>query len=95
MEITTTQAVKLIKSEGDKFFTVTFTKKNGDERVLNGRRGVQKYVNGEGMKYNPSDYELLTVYDVQAKGYRMINGDTISHLRIDGVEYNVGGQKVA
>ena len=47
------------------------------------------------MKYNPSDYELLTVYDVQAKGYRMINGDTISHLRIDGVEYNVGGQKVA
>jgi len=88
-KVTTTEAVNLIKSEGNQFFTVTFTKKNGEERVLNGRRGVVKYVNGEGMKYVPSDYDLLTVYDVQAEGYRMISCNTISALRIGGVDYIV------
>ena len=87
--IITEQATTLITELGDKFFTVTFTKKNGEERVLNGRRGVVKYTNGEGMKYVPSDYDLLTVYDVQAEGYRMISCNTISALRIGGVDYIV------
>ena len=88
-KVTTTEAVNLIKSEGNQFFTVTFTKKNGEERVLNGRRGVAKYANGEGLKFNPSDYNLLTVYDVQAKGYRMINCEGITHLRIDGINFEI------
>ena len=89
--ITPAKATEMIIEHGDKFFTVTFTKKNGDERVLNGRRGVVKHTNGVGMKYIPSDYDLLTVYDVQAEGYRMISCNTISALRINGEDYVVQG----
>ena len=89
--ITTAKATEMIIEHGDKFFTVTITKKNGEERVLNGRRGVVKHTNGVGMKYIPSDYDLLTVYDVQAEGYRMISCNTISALRINGEDYVVQG----
>ena len=89
--ITTAEATEMIIEHGDKFFTATFTKKNGEERVLNGRRGVVKHTNGVGMKYIPSDYDLLTVYDVQAEGYRMISCNTISALRINGEDYVVQG----
>ena len=35
-----------VKAAGDKFFTITFEKKDGRVRVLNGRRGVTKYLKG-------------------------------------------------
>ena len=87
--ISTAQATDLILAQGDKFFTVTFIKKNGEERILNGRRGVVKYTTGEGLKFAPADYGLLTVYDMQAKGYRMITCGNITALKIGGSEYIV------
>ena len=87
--ITKDQASYLIREYGNSFFSVTFTKKNGELRKLNGRRGVTKYVTGEGLKYAPSGYGLLTVYDIQAKGYRMINANTITALKIRGINYLV------
>ena len=30
------------------------------------RGGVVKGITGEGLKYNPSDYDLLTLYDMNA-----------------------------
>ncbi len=47
-------------------FTVEFVKRgDGTLRVMNARRGVKKGVKGVGMAYNPADYSLLGVYDMQ------------------------------
>lgn len=74
------------KTVGNKFFSITFIKKNGDVRRLNGRLGVTKGVNGIGKKYNPSDFNYLTVYDVKNKGFRTVNVNTVHSLRYKGRE---------
>ena len=93
MKISKVKSVELLKGSKGKFFSVTFIKKDGSERVLHGRVGVYKSkhapLTGEGMKYNPSDYGLVTVFDAQKKAYRMVNTDTIRELTVDGETYNV------
>ena len=79
----------LIKTSKGRFFTVIFTKKNGETREMNCRLGVKKGLTGEGMKYNPSDYNLMVVYDAQKKDYRMIKLTTVKSLVIDKKFYTV------
>ena len=69
---------------GGKIFTVTFTKKNGEKRVMNARTGVSKGVTGKGMSYNPVSKNLLAVYDMQKRDYRMINCNTIEEIKVLG-----------
>lgn len=73
--------------QGGKIFSVEFIKKNGETRVLNGRTGVHKGLSGDGMKYNPIERNLLPVYDVRKRAYRMINVDTIKRINAEGHEY--------
>jgi hypothetical protein len=68
---------KILASNG-KIFTVTFTKKDGTERVLNGRLGVTKHLRGGTNKLDADKF--ITVYDMQAKGYRAVNRDTITSV---------------
>jgi len=86
----------IIKSQNGKAVTVTFTKKDGTERVLNGRLGVKKGVTGKGLAYNPKDYDLITVFDMRLatkfpanpeKCYRMVNLKTVSEVKAAGVVY--------
>ena len=49
---------------------------------------VTKGVKGLGMNYNPSEYNLIPVYDM-SKGFRMINASTITELKIEGINYKV------
>lgn len=85
------------KTKGGKIFTIEFTKRsNGENRVMNCRRGVQKGVKGVGLKFNPEEKELLVVYDMQKleegkdeKGaFRMVNLSDLISLRMDGKHYN-------
>lgn len=69
---------KILNSNG-KIFTVTFLKKNGSLRVLNGRLGVTKHLKGGLSTLNPLEY--ITVYDLQSKGYRAINRSTIIDVK--------------
>ena len=93
MKISRAKSVELLKGSKGKFFTVTFTKKDGSERILNGRVGVYKSkhapLTGEGMKYDPDDYGLVTVFDAQQKAYRMVTTNTIRELTVDGETYTV------
>ena len=93
MKISRLTARDLVKGSEGKIFTVTFTKKDGTERVLNGRMGVYKSknapLNGVGMNYNPDDYGLATVFDMQKQAYRTINLETVTGLKVDGEEYEV------
>ncbi len=83
------------KLVGDKFFTVTFIKKNGEERVMNGRLGVHKHTKGGTLKYNPAKRNMVVVFDRNAvgahgpndTGYRMLNLNALKKLSIGGKVY--------
>jgi len=67
-----------------RFFTVKFIKRsNNQKRVMNCRLGVQKHLRGGEKSYSDSEKQLVTVYDLQAKGYRAIALEGL--LEINGV----------
>lgn len=73
----------VLKATQGKFFTVVFVKKDGTTRVMNCRLGVTKHLKGGVSTLNPS--EFLTVYDMQAEGYRAINLSTIVSITCGGI----------
>ena len=83
------QAIKLMQSTNGRVFSVIFNKKDGEVRHLNCRLGVHKYVNGKGMSYDPKQYDLMTVFDMQKNGYRMINLQNLLQIQVDGKFYAV------
>ena len=72
----------LLASDG-RMVTVTFVKKDGTLRTLNGRLGVKKHLKGGSSTLDPAKY--ITIYDVKAAGYRAVNRDTIKGLRVGGL----------
>lgn len=74
-----------IKKElGNKIFSVEFFKKDGTLRKMTCRLGVKKGVTGKGMAYSPNDRQMLTVYDVQKKAFRMVNLNTLIKIKYRG-----------
>ena len=78
---------QFILNSNGKFVTITFVKKDGSERVLNGRLGVTKHLKGGVSTLNPTEY--ITIYDVQNGGYRAVNRSTIKRVKIDGITIEV------
>ena len=77
--ISRTKAVELIKQTKGSFFTVCFTKKNGEERVLNGNVKVSDFQDALGyIKVKES-----------GKKHRLINPRTILWLRTGGKTYTI------
>ena len=90
MRITKQQAAGLISRNRGKFFTVTFTKRTtGEERILNGRQGVKRYLKGGPAAYNFAEKKLLPVFDCQIQAYRSIPVEGISELKILGRTFEV------
>lgn len=83
------QAKNLINSSKGKFFTVEFTKKNGDLRKMNCRKGVKKHLQGGSLAFDPNSKGLVVVFDAQKKAYRMININTLQSVTIDKATYSV------
>jgi len=79
---------KVIESSDGRFFTCEFTKKDGSIRTLNGRLGVEKYLKGGECTLDREKFVI--VYDIQAKGYRAVNRETILSVKIDGVKFCKG-----
>jgi hypothetical protein len=88
-KIDVTNAVKLIKSTKGKIFTVSFIKKDGSLRRMNCRLGVKKHLKGGEMAYDPSEYDLLPVFDLQNEAYRMINLETLKEITVDGETFSI------
>ena len=88
------QAMGLILGEtkNGRIFSVTFIKKDGTTRRMSCRRGVKKGLTGTGMRYNPMSKALLPVYDMQKRGYRMVNFDTVVSFDLNGEQYIVQKQ---
>ena len=85
--ITKNKAFELVNSSKGKFFTISFIKKDKTERRMTARIGVKKGINGQGMKYNPLDYGMKSVYDMANLDWRMINFKTATKLKINKKDY--------
>ena len=81
------EMVKMIKSTKGKWFSCTFIKKDGSKRVMNGRIGCHKGIKGIGRKLQKEN--LVTVFDAQAKSYRMINVDTMLTFKCGNLSWKV------
>lgn len=88
-EIDLETAKHLIFDTKGKIFTVVFIKKDGTERTMNARLGVKKFLSGGKLRYDAGEMGYIPVYDIQAKGYRIVNSSTIKKLKIGGKEYIV------
>jgi hypothetical protein len=65
-----------------KIFSVIFTKRtDGTERRMVCRVGVSKSLVGRGPSYDAESKDLLTVYDMEKKAYRMIPAEGVIELR--------------
>lgn len=68
-----------------RIFSVDFIKRTtGKPRHMVCRTGVKKFVTGGGLKFDPVERDLLSVYDMQKKAYRFINADDLISLTVDG-----------
>lgn len=75
---------RLLEAHPGRIFRATFIKADRSVRVLVGRQGVTKDRAGGQLRYDPSQYGLLCVYDMQKEVYRNINLNTLVELKIGG-----------
>jgi hypothetical protein len=74
---------------GNKFFTITFVKKDLSIRTINGRLKVTKYLKGGDCTLDKEKF--LIVYSLKDKGYRAINKEAILAIKMDNmVIFNKG-----
>ena len=87
--INTDKAKELINNSKGRIFSSVFIKKDGTHRLMNARLKVTKHLKKEAKPrpYQQSKYNLITVFDMQKKSYRMINLNTLQELTIDGVTH--------
>jgi hypothetical protein len=78
---------RLIEKTKGKIFSVTFIKKNGKKRTINGRLDVEKFVTGKGLAFDPKKKGLIVVFDLQKNDYRMLNLKAITHFRCGAITF--------
>ena len=87
--ITQDKAKQLIHNTNGQIFSSVFVKKNGDLRLMTGRLKVTKHLteNAKPRPYDPNKYNLICLFDMINKGYRMINIETLKQLTINKNKY--------
>lgn len=88
-KITQENAEQLIKQTNGAIFGVKFRKADGTLREMTARLGVSKHVKGKGLAFDPSEYELLPVFDMESQGYRMLRLTALKSLTVDGQTFKV------
>lgn len=74
----------LIKATNSMFFTITWIKKNGEERTMTVKDGVESKLalpKGQGSNNQEAYDNLITLFDVQAGHYKSVNLDTVTKLK--------------
>ena len=74
----------LIKATNSMFFTITWIKKNGEERTMTVKDGVEKHLahpKGIGSNNQEAYPNLITLFDVQDGRYKSVNLDTVVLVR--------------
>ena len=73
----------LIKATNGMFFSISFIKKNGEQRTMTVKDGVEKHLvhpKGCGSNRQEAHPNLITLFDVQDGRYKSVNLDTVTHL---------------
>ena len=83
------KAKELIKESKGLIFAATFTKKDGTQRIMNARLGKKYTPTGKAAPFKPSYYNMISVYDMRKKGFRMINFNTLKKLSINANKYTI------
>ncbi len=65
-------------------FGAGFVKKDGTFRQMTCRRGVKKALRGGSLPYNAKAKNLVPVFDMAKREYRVVNVGTMEYLRIHG-----------
>jgi hypothetical protein len=90
------QVIDLFRKANGTLVSVTFVKRtNGEIRKMLARTSVKKGVKGVGLKFKPSDKNLMGVYDFGEvrkgadpwKCYRFVPVDAVLSLRVRGKTY--------
>ena len=80
--------LKILVSNGA-IFNVKFIKRTtGELRSMTCRLGVQKHLKGGKKGFSDKAKDLLTVFDMSAKGYRSIPLDGIQSLSVNGQQFS-------
>jgi hypothetical protein len=85
------EAKELINQSNGRIFSAVFIKKDGTHRLMNARTKVIKHLkeNAKPRPYKPNKYNLICVFDMLNKGYRMINANTLQTLIINKTIYKI------
>ena len=73
----------LIKATNSMFFTITWIKKNGEERTMTVKDGVESKLalpKGQGSNNQEAYDNLITLFDINAGHYKSVNLDTVTKL---------------
>lgn len=74
----------LIKATNSMFFTITWIKKNGEERTMTVKDGVENhlvYPKGVGSNRQEHCPNLITLFDLKDGRYKSVNLDTVTSVR--------------
>ena len=74
----------LIKATNSMFFTITWVKKNGEERTMTVKDGVESKLalpKGQGSNNQEAYDNLITLFDIQAGHYKSVNLDTVTKVK--------------
>ena len=84
------KAKELIKQSKGLIFSALFIKKDNTHRLINARLGKHyKSKTGKPAPYKAEDYNLLHVYDMRKKEFRMLNFNTLLTLSINKTKYKI------
>ena len=88
--ISTDRAKELIRETNGRIFSSTFIKKDNTIRTLTARLGKRyKSKTGKAAPYKAQNYNLLPVYDMRKKAFRMLNFNTLLTLSINKNTYTI------
>ena len=87
--INRTKAKELISQSNGRIFSTTYVKKDNTIRTLTARTGKQYTPTGNKAPYKPQNYNLLPLYDMRKKAFRMLNFNTLLTLTINNTKYTI------
>ena len=93
--INRTKAKELIKDSKGKIFSTTFIKKDNTIRTLTSRTGKRYTPTGKKAPYKAENYNLIALYDMRKKAFRMLNLNTLITLSINKEKYLIEQEEVS
>ena len=86
--INRTRAKELIKESKGLIFSTTYIKKDNTVRTLTSRTGKQyKSKTGRKAPYKAEEFNMIPLYDMRKKAFRMLNFNTLLTLSINNTKY--------